>query len=64
MPWNSGLLWCWWWQIGLPWFARLNEYNIHLRSGSRRLLIGYKRQAISLVTGRYRHNNFWRGRRR
>jgi len=64
MRWNSGLLWCWWRQIGLTLFARLNMHNIHPLSGGRRVLIDHKRQSISLVTGHYRHDNFWRERRR
>jgi hypothetical protein len=64
MRWNSGLLWCGWWQTGLALFARLNIHDIHPLSGGRRVLIDYKRQAISLVTGHYWHDNFWRGRRR
>jgi hypothetical protein len=64
LRWNGGLLWSWWWQIGLALFARLNIPNIHLLSGNRRVLIDYKRQAISLVTSHYRHDNFRRGRRR
>jgi hypothetical protein len=70
---NNGFLWwCWWWQTGLALFAGLNlalfaglnVHNIHPLSSSRRVLIDRKRQAISLVTGHYRHDNFWRGRRR
>jgi hypothetical protein len=64
MRWNGGLLWSWWWQIGSALFARLNIHNIDLLSDSRRVLIDYKRQAISLVTSHHRHDKFRRGRRR
>ncbi len=64
LRWNGGLLWSWWCQIGLALFARLNIHNIHLLSGSRRVLTDDKRQAISLVTSHYRHDNLRRGRRR
>ncbi len=64
LRWNGGLLWSRRWQIGLALFATLNIHNIHRLGGSRRVLTGYKRQAISLVTSHYRHDNFKRRRRR
>jgi len=62
--WNGGLLWRWWRQIGLALFARLNIDNIDLLGGRQRVLIDDERQAIGLVAGDDRHDNFRRGRRR
>jgi len=58
MRWTGDFIWCWWRQTGLALLARRNVHDIHLLSVSRRVLIGYKRQAIGLVAGHYWHDDF------
>jgi hypothetical protein len=48
----------------LLFFARLDVRNIHALNGSWHVQFDCEWQAISLVTGYYWHDNFWRGRRR